>query len=170
MHGRRLLLVGIALLGALACGTPQDAPPPNVAVVPVGPVAPPPTLPPPPPTAPVSPPLAAAPTTLAGTIGRNMLPRSGANVDRFVKYQVQGRWPFAAGRAFEVGSDPQQPAADGFSGGTWRGSSGSIFRGQVRVIAATPTGGTLDMDVSTTNPNGDTAGALKGSVNVVVCP
>lgn len=200
------LLSGLALV---ACAADPQAPPPSVAVVPVGNVAPPLPPPPPPPT-----------PTLAGTIGgqrfiaqsallvrvnegasagssvfpgqtfqlvwsfllvfdrvltcadigKSMLPKSGVAGERFVKYQVQGQWPFAPGRSFAIGSDPRKPQADGFSGNIWSGQSGSVLRGTMRVVAASMSTATLEMDAATTTSGTETSGALRGTVAVVVCP
>jgi hypothetical protein len=91
--------------------------------------------------------------------------RLAPRVDRYVRFQVQGHWPLPDGSSYPVTLEPSAPTADGFSGGIWRGSSGSNLRGVVKVAP-----GAVDLDVSTVTSNSDTSGVLTGSIAVAICP
>ena len=98
-------------------------------------------------------------------VPRNLTPLA----DRYVKYDVTGHWPFADGAAFQVGSDPNAPAADRFSGSVVHGQSGSILHGSLRVVRGATNPAQLEMDVSTVTSNTETSGALRGGVAVTIC-
>jgi hypothetical protein len=102
-----------------------------------------------------------------GDVPRSLMP----TVDRYVKYEVTGHWPFADGATFALGTgaEASTPSADRFSGNIWHGRSGSVLRGTVRVVHGAANPALLEMDVSTATTGADTSGALRGRVAVTVC-
>jgi hypothetical protein len=90
--------------------------------------------------------------------------------ERVIELEIQGRWPLAAGSTWKVDRDgPPDPRSDYVQSATFRfagAQTNALGYGQVRFGTATPTDGTIVVELTALSPE---AGAVRGTVPFTVC-